>query len=90
MGDRWGSPGIPFLFDMRWPTDVDLLDRHPGTGKSTVALGLQAKGWKVLEVNDLAKRHGCSAARTRHGTATTWTWTSCRRPWRRSGSTMVS
>lgn len=30
----------------------------PGTGKSTVALGLQAKGWKVLEVNDLAKRHG--------------------------------
>jgi hypothetical protein len=38
----------------------------------------------------LAKRHGCSAARTRHGTATTWTWTSCRRPWRRSGSTMVS
>ena len=30
----------------------------PGTGKSTVALELQAKGWKVLEVNDLAKRHG--------------------------------
>jgi len=30
----------------------------PGTGKSTLALGLQAKGWKVLEVNDLAKRHG--------------------------------
>lgn len=30
----------------------------PGTGKSTVALGLQAKGWKVLEVNDLARRHG--------------------------------
>lgn len=30
----------------------------PGTGKSTVALGLQARGWKVLEVNDLARRHG--------------------------------
>ncbi len=30
----------------------------PGTGKSTVALELQAKGWNVLEVNDLAKRHG--------------------------------
>ncbi|MHC1710525.1 MAG: adenylate kinase family protein [Methanomassiliicoccales archaeon] len=30
----------------------------PGTGKSTVALGLQAEGWKVLEVNDLAKKHG--------------------------------
>lgn len=30
----------------------------PGTGKSTVSLGLQAKGWSVLEVNDLARRHG--------------------------------
>ncbi|OPX58262.1 MAG: putative kinase [Methanomassiliicoccales archaeon PtaB.Bin215] len=30
----------------------------PGTGKSTVALGLQDKGWHVLEVNDLARRHG--------------------------------
>jgi len=30
----------------------------PGTGKSTVALGLQAQGWTVLEVNDLARRHG--------------------------------
>lgn len=30
----------------------------PGTGKSTVALTLQAKGWSVLEVNDLARRHG--------------------------------
>lgn len=30
----------------------------PGTGKSTVALGLQARGWSVLEVNDLARRHG--------------------------------
>ncbi len=30
----------------------------PGTGKSTAASGLQAKGWKVLEVNDLAMRHG--------------------------------
>ncbi|HNX47379.1 MAG TPA: adenylate kinase family protein [Methanomassiliicoccales archaeon] len=30
----------------------------PGTGKSSVSLGLQAKGWCILEVNDLAKRHG--------------------------------
>jgi adenylate kinase len=30
----------------------------PGTGKSTVALGLQTKGWNVMEINDLARRHG--------------------------------
>lgn len=30
----------------------------PGTGKSTVAERLHAKGWGLLEVNDLAKRHG--------------------------------
>ncbi|NLX46570.1 MAG: AAA family ATPase [Euryarchaeota archaeon] len=30
----------------------------PGTGKSSVALRLQARGWNVLEVNDLAKKHG--------------------------------
>ena len=30
----------------------------PGTGKSTVAEALSAQGHAVLEVNDLAKRHG--------------------------------
>jgi len=30
----------------------------PGTGKTTVATALHAQGIKVLEVNDLAKRHG--------------------------------
>ncbi|TFG57102.1 MAG: dephospho-CoA kinase [Methanomassiliicoccus sp.] len=30
----------------------------PGTGKSTVARYLSSQGWKVLEVNELAKRYG--------------------------------
>lgn len=30
----------------------------PGTGKSTAALSLAQEGWKVLEVNDLARKHG--------------------------------
>jgi adenylate kinase len=30
----------------------------PGTGKSTAALSLTQDGWKVLEVNDLARKHG--------------------------------
>jgi len=30
----------------------------PGTGKSTAALSLAQDGWKVLEVNDLARKHG--------------------------------
>ncbi len=30
----------------------------PGTGKSSTAAVLSAQGWKVLEVNDLAKRYG--------------------------------
>jgi adenylate kinase len=30
----------------------------PGTGKSTVAFALQSQGWKVLEVNEMAKNHG--------------------------------
>ncbi len=44
-----GSDGLGMLI---------ALTGTPGTGKSTVALGLQARGWNVLEVNDLAKRHG--------------------------------
>ena len=44
-----GSDGLGMLI---------ALTGTPGTGKSTVALGLQAKGWRILEVNDLARRHG--------------------------------
>lgn len=35
----------------------------PGTGKSTVANALALKGWKVLEINDLAKKHGLLRAK---------------------------
>lgn len=50
--------GIPFVCVIGWGSMLVALTGTPGTGKSTVAAAVRTKGWNVLEVNELARRHG--------------------------------